>query len=141
MFLVGRTGRNEGNAVAINKGMVFTPRENAVDRADHASGRAPVCSERVNRICPHVPAGLHVGENVTATEAVNGLFGVADHDQAAFGLIQIQLPEYAVLNRIRVLKLINQRDRVTLTHRKRQGFPCLAFQGQVSPGQQVIERE
>ena len=81
-----------------------------------------VASEGVQRVCIRglrIVARLQVRAQVCATEAVDGLLGVANHHQRVglrAGVWRIDAVERAVLPRVGVLKLVHQRHRVLLAN-------------------------
>ena len=65
---------------------------------------------------------MQIRVDITATEAINGLLGIADHHQQAaqcvvLCAITIDRIENVVLLRVGVLELVDQRDRPTLKQR------------------------
>ena len=87
-------------------------------------------------------AGAQVGVDVRATEGINRLFGVADEEQARFrGVVfdAVDGFEDAVLHRVGVLELIDQRDRELLADQGRQSLTGLSLQCGIEPEQHVIK--
>lgn len=61
-------------------------------------------------------SGLQIGVNVRTAKAVNRLFGVANEKQRA-ALLDKNLAENFVLQRVGILKFVNQRDFPVCRHR------------------------
>ena len=53
--------------------------------------------------------GFQIGENVAAAEFVDGLLGIANHEEEMIGRLHEQRIENAILRLIRVLEFINNR--------------------------------
>ncbi len=94
-------------------------------------------------LCEGVPGvylagGLHVGEEVSAAEAVNGLLGVPDQEQDG-SLLSEYILENGILNRVRVLEFIDQRRLVASPDCLRKLIHRRQLQRLVQSGQEVIE--
>ena len=85
-----------------------------VDGLHQRMGRAVIDRQRIVPPCGGT-ARLQVAVNVRATKTVNGLFGVANQQQSALGVVvwcAVNLVKDAVLEGRGVLELVNQRHRV-----------------------------
>ncbi|MNB99143.1 hypothetical protein D3C75_464100 [compost metagenome] len=121
----------------------FSEPEAVVSRVDHRLGGAivgPQCVMTASRGL----ARPEIGVDVRATEGIDRLFWVADHEQAAV----IQVVGNAVngfkdpvLNRIGVLEFIDQGDRVLLANGLSQTLTGRALQGLVKAIEQVVETD
>ena len=79
----------------------------------------------------HIGMCLVIGEHIAATETVNCLFRITDHNHAA-GLhpvgITPDLGQQIILILIGVLKFIDQNQRITCLHKLGKTLPLLALQ-------------
>ena len=69
-----------------------------------------------------------VGIDIGTTKGIDGLLGVADQEQTAFGCVLFNFVDGlkdAVLHRVGVLKLVDQRHWELLTNQGRQPFAAL----------------
>ncbi|MND57657.1 hypothetical protein D3C80_487910 [compost metagenome] len=121
----------------------FSEPEAVVGRVDHRLGGTKVGSQRVMTASRGLTR-LQVGVNVSATEGIDRLFRVADHEQATV----IQVVGNAVdgfkdpvLNRIGVLEFIDQSDRVLFANGLGQTLTGRALQGLVKAIEQVVETD
>ena len=89
----------------------------------------------------HVAARAHVGEDVGATEGVNGLFWVANQQQRGFRLLSPDTAENTVLLRVGILEFINHRYRKTLANGGRQRIAAVAVQGFIETTEHVIKTQ
>ncbi|CRZ81822.1 Uncharacterised protein [Vibrio cholerae] len=76
----------------------------------HSRAGAPVRTQGV--VSAHLITRFDVSENIGATEGVNRLFRVADHQQATLRMVQIQPTENAVLQRVGILEFVDHRHRI-----------------------------
>ena len=113
--------------------------EQAIDPIDQRLSRAKVGLQGV--MGGNLRLGLDIGEDVGATEAVDGLFRVADEIEAAAGLAHIQPTEDAVLLRIRILKLVDHRHRIELADPFGQQIAGRPLQRQRQTTEQIVERQ
>ncbi|MNN40059.1 hypothetical protein D3C81_1541190 [compost metagenome] len=89
-------------------------------------------------------ARLQVRVDVRATEGINRLFRVADHEQAAVIKVvgnAVNGFEDPVLNRVGVLEFIDQGDRILLANGLGQTRTGRALQGLVKAIEQVVETD
>ena len=82
-----------------------------VERRQQARIGSPVHIQGVVARC--IAAGGQISEDVRAPEAVDGLLGVADQKHRLAG-IGVDAPEDVVLNRISVLKLVDQGSEIAV---------------------------
>ena len=83
-----------------------------------------------------------IGADIAATETVNGLLRVADHDQmTARRMIRcaVNRIQNAVLNAVGVLEFIHQRHRPGGMKGFSKRLPGIALQSRMHIGQQCIE--
>ena len=110
----------------------------AADAFDQAAVAAAVGTERVAGA--GIIGGLQIGKDVGAAKAVNRLLGIAHQKQRRAGLGKRAL-ENAVLQRVGVLKFVDQRHPPFGRHRLRQlaGVAVFRLQGAGNVEQQIIE--
>ncbi len=121
MWLVRGLDGREGDGLTVDEGVLRPSLEDPVDRADDLRCRAPVGAQGIEGLGLQIGLGLHISEDVAAAEAVDGLLGVADHDQADLGLPDIEAAEDAVLDRVGVLELVDHGCRETAADGLGQG--------------------
>ena len=115
--------------------------EDPIDRRDHRLAGAEV---GIQILVPPggVTTGPKIGVNIRPAEGIDRLLGVADQQQRAV-LIVFRYPvdaiEDAVLQRVGILKFVDQRDRKLLTDNLGQPVAIGALQRGVEPGQHVVE--
>ena len=108
--LEGRHGA-AGRRVGLQEPGLGQPREDAVHELEHHRRRAPVGRERL-RLGPEARAQPLQEPGLRLAEAVDGLLGVAHHEQAPLvprggDLLQVAIQD-RVLERVRVLVLVQQ---------------------------------
>ncbi len=137
--LACRGHRFEVDVALVDEGGGATAEED-IDPLHQPLGRAPVGTQGEAVVSGvGVALGHHVGEDVGAAEAVNGLLGVADHEQPAAGALAVDGRKDAVLLRVGVLELINEGQREALGDAPGELLPPLPLQGIAEAGQQVVE--
>ncbi|MNO94252.1 hypothetical protein D3C76_858700 [compost metagenome] len=115
--------------------------EHLVDRRDHGLAGAVVGVQAV-QATTRGTAGGEVGVDVGATEGIDRLLGVADHEQAGFCAVFADLVdalENAVLHRVGVLELVDQRHRELFADQAGQALAGLAGQGVLQAQEHVVE--
>jgi len=108
----------------------FGLHEDSVDRCNHRLAGAIVGVQAVQPAGSGA-AGRQVGVDIGATEGVDRLLGVADHEQASVRVVladAIDAFENAVLDRVGVLEFVDQRHRELLTDQRSQAFSRLRAQ-------------
>ena len=128
-----------GHTEDITKGLVAVS-EQLVYSGDHGMGRTEVLFECVV-VAFGGRAGFQVREYIRAAECIDGLLGVADHEPADLRLIPIECRENPVLDRIGILKFVDQRYRELLTNHRGQPLAVGPFQGIAQAGEHVIEAQ
>ena len=85
--------------------------------------------------------GLKVGIDIRAPEGIDGLLGIADQKESLLAASPVDGPEDAVLDRIGVLKLVDERHRKPGPDPLGQLRPCplAALQGPIQPGEELIK--
>ncbi len=86
-------------------------------------------------------AGLDIGRQVGAAKGIDGLFGIADETQRGGAALGIDTVEDGVLDRVGVLKLIDQRQRVGAAQGSRQLIAHRPLQRLVKAVEQIVERQ
>ena len=117
------------------------PPEHLVDRGHHRPGGAEVGAQRAVAACSVAPR-CQVGVDVGAAEGVDRLLGVADQHQRGLRVVArhaVDRVEDAVLQRIGVLELVDQRHRELLADQPGQARAVGALQRGVQPRQQIVE--
>ena len=115
--------------------------EHPVDGANHGFRGAEVLAQGVSA-CLHAQAGLQVSVDIGAPETVDGLFRIADHQQAGVRLVGfdvIDSVEDAVLHRVGVLEFVDQRHWKLAADGGGQLVAPGAMQGVIQAGEQVIK--
>ena len=118
--------------------------EHVVDRINQATGGAEVAVQGVQGVWVAFDRAVtrtDVGAEVSATEAVNSLLGVADHDQGVVLVHRIRVinaVQAVVLPRIGVLEFVHHGHGV-LGADGRRHLPIIRVQGGVQALQQVLE--
>ena len=143
-------GREEGHRIALGAAeqegaratlLCFGELEAAVGGPHHGVGRAEVAAQGVQP-AGGGGAGGEVGVDVGAAEGVDGLLGVADEHQRSrrvVGLDPVDGVEDAVLDRVGVLELVDQRYRKLGADHLGQARAVGAGEGGVEAGEQVVE--
>ena len=109
-----------------------------VHRLDHGVGAAEVFIQGVVVACGG-PAGFQIGKDVGATERIDGLLGVADHEPAGAGLPFIKRGKNPVLGRVGILEFVDQCHRELVADDLGKPFAVAAFQGIVQTAEHVVE--
>ena len=113
-----------------------SPTEQLLQGVDHGGVATPVGVERLHRVGQ--VAGLQIGEDVSAPEGIDGLFGVTDQHQ---GGVATEGPvDHLPLHWVGVLKLVDQHDFPTLAHALGSASPAIT-QGVGELRQQVVEAQ
>ena len=120
--------------------LAFGLAEHAVDGLHHGRCGAEICAQRGVAALGLAPGG-QVGVDVRATERVDGLLGVADQHQRGGRVVALHAidgVEDAHLQRVGVLKLVNQCHRELLADARGQCRPVGPAQRGVQAHQQVL---
>ena len=98
-------------------------RKNGVDGMDQSLLGAPVCAQRVAIARRGGFGRLQIGVDVRAAKPVDGLLGIPNEikPMAALGFSKDPFKDFP-LERIGVLRFVNERGVITLAQRVGQGF-------------------
>ncbi|MBA7641985.1 hypothetical protein ES703_49671 [subsurface metagenome] len=120
----------------IDKGAVC-PGKHGIYCGNQIGFRPPVLPEGVPE--RRISRSVHVGKDISPTEAVYGLFWIANKkEDALFGAKN--LLENSILNGIRVLEFIYQGSPKFHPHGSCKGFSPLFLQGSVQPEEKIIKK-
>ncbi len=112
--------------------------EQLVERGDQL-GRRAVVGRQVEGFAIGLLLGRHVSGQVRAAESVDRLLGVTDEAQRGITALGIDAVEDGVLDRVGVLELVDQRQRIGGAQRGRQVLADRALQCLIQTIQQVVE--
>ncbi len=112
--------------------------EQLVQRGDQLRRRA-VIGRQVEGLAIRLLLGGHIGRQIRTAEGVDRLLGIADKTQRRLAGLCINAVEDGVLDRVGVLELVDQRQRIGRTQRGRQVFADGALQGLIQPVEQIVE--
>ncbi len=115
--------------------------EDAVYRRHHSVTGAKVGIQILVSPCGG-STGTQVSKNIRTTEGIDRLLGVADQQQCAVLIVicnAINTIKNTVLQRIGILKFVDQRDRKLLTNDLRQALTVAALQRGVEPREHIVE--
>ena len=112
-----------------------------VDAVYHGDSGAVVGAQRVGSAADR-PTGIQIGVDVGATETVNRLFGIANHQQAGVLVVAghpVYTVEDPVLHRVGILEFIDHCHRKLATNGRCQAFALRAAQRSIQSCEQVVK--
>ena len=115
------------------------PTEQGIESPDHFRLRTPVGGQGIETGASfvsellHLISGFQISVNVRTPKRVNGLFWIADQEEtipaALMGILQKESFEYSPLNRVRILKLVDESDVVSISEFIHQNRCIVVIQG------------
>ena len=120
---------------------LFGPFKNVVYRLNHRVAGAEVGIQRMQAPRSSLTCAK-IGVNVGAAKGIDRLFRVANQKQTGVGAVvfnPVDGLEDAVLHRVGVLKLVDQRHGELLTNQGRQAFAAFGLQCRIQAQQHVVE--